>query len=527
MASLTERCDDNDNDLFQNNDVSDIQLDSSNSRDIVIESFESANSSENEWLNTLSPKEKEDDEKDNNVSFRAMAWMSSMEKKSSAYKPAYSQSGAVSSKSDPPKTKVDPPQNLDPPSIVSDRVTTKRIASRYSSGTLSSSNATTPTSNQNHAPKSKVEELISKIENPVQQAQEPSNNHGVEEYDVIFHSSAMGIRLKRGEDGLVRVVSVTESSPGSSIVREGRIEPDDILREAAGADLRTPITNSQWGEVVQIIRNASRPMKFVISPANRGTELPTSIPTVAQSQPARTIEQSPPQILFGADSSVGSSYDDESTAKPSILNRLAQCAVPEKVEKSSNREGNEVPMAHLAFLRTNPTITRVRNEASRRYPALCGRPDTIFEEPEDAEAAQRQLSQRPSSIDRSFDTSADGSYAPTSVTGPARTGISTGSTSVANNVAYLDRLTSKSAVSNKPTRTWNSIKQNQRGTSPTGEVGWPESDGKAHVLDFDAASSHSSQKRDTTRQADLLAETKVVAMMEHELQYLDSEECEI
>jgi hypothetical protein len=48
----------------------------------------------------------------------------------------------------------------------------------------------------------------------------------------------MGIRLKRGEDGFVRVVSVTEATAGSSIVRDGSIEPDDVVREAAGVNLR-------------------------------------------------------------------------------------------------------------------------------------------------------------------------------------------------------------------------------------------------------------------------------------------------
>ena len=367
-------------------------------------------------------------------------------------------------------------------------------------------------------PKSRVGELISSFESPSKPTQ--SSYTEEDEHDVIFHSSAMGIRLKRGEDGLVRVVSVTESSPGSSIVREGLIEPDDILREAAGADLRSPITNSQWGEVVQIIRNASRPMKFVVSSSKKQENVAAplqsrGIPS-AHNQQAKAI-QKPPQILFGGGSdSVGSSYDDESTVKESLFQRMSKCAVPEKSEKPIHGERGDVPMAHLAFLRTNPTIAKVRNEASRRYPALCGRPDTIFEEPEDTDALQgRHLSQQQSSMDRSFDTSYDGSAAPTSVTGPARTGTSVGATSVAsngpgNNVAYLDRLAPKSAVSNKQTRTWNNAQQHSLGrSSPAGsnEVGWPGSE----------------PKRESERQSELLGESKVVTVMEmHEI-----EECEI
>lgn len=502
-----ERCDDNDKDLFQN-DVSDIQLDSSNSRDLVIESFESANSSENDWINSLSPIEQEDD---NNVSSRALAWMSSMEKKSSTSMHPASKSESISTAADPYRKKSDPPQNLDPPSVVSDRVTTKRIQSRYGSGTLSSSNATPTTSNQqNVPPKSRVGELISSFESPSKPTQ--SSQNGMEEHDVIFHSNAMGIRLKRGEDGLVRVVSVTESSPGSSISREGLIEPGDILREAAGADLRSPISNSHWGEVVQIIRNASRPMKFVVSSSKKLEDVASSLQS--RGIPVTRVNQDiqkPPQILFGGSDSVGSSHDDDSTAKESLFQRISKCAVPEKSEKSINGERGDVPMAHLAFLRTNPTIAKVRNEASRRYPALCGRPDTIFEEPEDTDAVQgRHLSQRPLSMDRSFDTSYDGSAAPTSVTGPARTGTSVGAISPAssgsdNNVAYLDRLAPKSAVSNKQTRTWNNTQQHSLGrTSPTGsnEVGWPDCEPKG---------------------AELLTESNIVTVMEmHEI-----EECEI
>jgi hypothetical protein len=87
--------------------------------------------------------------------------------------------------------------------------------------------------------------------------------------EIVFDSSSLGLRLQRGRDGFVRVCSVAESmieSPSSSsIVRDGRIFPGDFLLAAGGIKLCCPITSSQWGGVVGWIRNAPRPMTFVVA----------------------------------------------------------------------------------------------------------------------------------------------------------------------------------------------------------------------------------------------------------------------
>mmetsp|Transcript_32281 Transcript_32281/g.72487 ORF Transcript_32281/g.72487 Transcript_32281/m.72487 type:complete len:890 (-) Transcript_32281:76-2745(-) len=228
-----------------------------------------------------------------------------------------------------------------------------------------------------------------------------------QENDVVFKSTAMGIRLKRGEDGFVRVVSVTEATIGSSIVRDGTIEPEDRILEAAGIDLRSSITNSQWGDAVAKIRSAPRPMKFVVACGPRRQN-----PVQQQNRP---VGLSKPSEIYGsaqrpissyqADSigsyresnAVASTADDESThtaeqPKDSFFRRIAcpspatACVVPNQTQHTDTGDGSQVPMAHLQFLRTNPTIKRVTNAASRRYPALCGTPATIFEEPEDDES---------------------------------------------------------------------------------------------------------------------------------------------
>ena len=42
-----------------------------------------------------------------------------------------------------------------------------------------------------------------------------------EEREVTFLSEALGIKLNRGPDGIVRVIEVTPDIPGSPIAREG------------------------------------------------------------------------------------------------------------------------------------------------------------------------------------------------------------------------------------------------------------------------------------------------------------------
>ncbi|GKY98730.1 hypothetical protein MPSEU_000829300 [Mayamaea pseudoterrestris] len=85
------------------------------------------------------------------------------------------------------------------------------------------------------------------------------------ERQVTFLSEGLGIKLNRGSDGMVRVLSVTPSSPGSPLVRRGDIVPGDVVRECAGVDLRRPITNIMWGDTVALVKMASRPITFVVA----------------------------------------------------------------------------------------------------------------------------------------------------------------------------------------------------------------------------------------------------------------------
>lgn len=95
------------------------------------------------------------------------------------------------------------------------------------------------------------------------------------ERPVTFLSEALGITLNRGADGIVRVFSVLPETPGSHIARKGRIEVGDVIREAAGVDVRRPITNIMWGDTVALIKMAPRPITLVV--ATELSEIPASV----------------------------------------------------------------------------------------------------------------------------------------------------------------------------------------------------------------------------------------------------------
>jgi hypothetical protein len=100
---------------------------------------------------------------------------------------------------------------------------------------------------------------------PQQSPTSPSSVRTGPERTVVFFSDAMGIKLNRGSDGLVRVLSVAQLPPGSPILRKGGIDRGDLVREAAGVDLRRPITAVMWGDTVALIKMAPRPLQMILA----------------------------------------------------------------------------------------------------------------------------------------------------------------------------------------------------------------------------------------------------------------------
>jgi len=100
---------------------------------------------------------------------------------------------------------------------------------------------------------------------PLQSPTSPSSIATGPERTVTFLSDAMGIKLNRGTDGLVRVLSVANLPPGSPIFRKGEIYAGDLVREAGGVDLRRPITATMWGDTVALIKMAPRPLSLILA----------------------------------------------------------------------------------------------------------------------------------------------------------------------------------------------------------------------------------------------------------------------
>ena len=583
---IKEKFSDTESDLFQPFE-SEIEKD-------AFKSFESQASADNEWVSTTLKKRQSPVTTSDEVSQKARVWMDSMQKDGETE--VSSESGS----NEPQVNKADPPQSLDPPSANNDA----RIKKRSANSWIKSNNE-----DEEHAQKeartlpveSKVGSLRSKFES------KNDNTFEVEkENDVIFQSQAMGIRLKRGEDGCVRVVSVTQPTLGSSIDRVGAIDPGDTIKEAAGIDLRSPITNSQWGEAVTQIRHAPRPMTFVVAagPERKSKEMsskPVNSSAVPPSQiaggrnvveynlsktadgeqvlekvreyrrhhsPERPGMVSPDRRKYGSpdrtkytDSPDRSEYDSpdrtiyteassvysEDLPKDSFFNRMAACATagaaacaPGGAQRSSDDgEKSQVPMAHLQFLRTNPTITRVTNAAKNRYPTLCGRPDTIFEEPDGGPTYDlgRSKSGATWTSDGWPATTDDGSRVDVQSRASSSARVVQGK-NTGDNTVFLENLAMKSAVSSNPSRPNTEGASSPKPTlmaqshlSAGGEVGWPEDNQdvtwqKDTIDNVSTFSAHSAQKKETARQAEMLAAAKVEAMME-DLDHDEDSECEI
>ena len=134
------------------------------------------------------------------------------------------------------------------------------------------------------------------------------------EREVLFLSEALGIKLNRGPDGIVRVIDVSPDTPGSPIAREGQIFVGDVIREAAGVDLRRPITNIMWGDTVALIKMAPRPIVLVV--AAELTE-PATIAEQRKAAAAKALSPTSASAFFPSNSSGDESVKEQLVAQVS------------------------------------------------------------------------------------------------------------------------------------------------------------------------------------------------------------------
>ena len=162
---------------------------------------------------------------------------------------------------------------------------------------------------------------------------------------MTFLSESLGIKLNRGADGIVRVLSVTPEAPGSPIARSGTIEVGDVVREAAGVDIRRPITNIMWGDTVALIKIAPRPITLVV--AKELSEVP---PDVLEEKRKSDAEESMSPARLSM--SRGETKEEEESEDEEIL-IMPSCANGDESVRDLVAMANK-NVAHLSTGATSP-----------------------------------------------------------------------------------------------------------------------------------------------------------------------------
>ena len=123
------------------------------------------------------------------------------------------------------------------------------------------------------------------------------------EHSITFGPGSLGVRLNRGCDSTVRVLSTKKDDyrPGDRKLMVG-----DVIREAAGINLSCPITSEMWEDTVDVIRNSKRPVYFLV--AKEFSERPPEV--VAKFQKERVASPGDAQAEVVAE------FQQETVASP-------------------------------------------------------------------------------------------------------------------------------------------------------------------------------------------------------------------
>ncbi len=112
-----------------------------------------------------------------------------------------------------------------------------------------------------------------------------------EERTVVILSDTLGITLNRGQDGVIRVLTVAPDTPNAKHARRGEIKTGDVIREAAGIDLRRPLTNIMWSDTVALMKMATRPLHIKV--AKELSERPPAVQEEFIKATAKSPRESP------------------------------------------------------------------------------------------------------------------------------------------------------------------------------------------------------------------------------------------
>ena len=204
----------------------------------------------------------------------------------------------------------------------------------------------------------------------------------------------------------------------------------------------------------------------------------------------------------------------------SFLKRLSACAAPILPRQFTQMDfiQDSVPMAHLAFLKTNPPVTRgtaapSSSRSSGRYipPSLCGRPETILEDGKEGTSPHIQslskVKYRSSPLGQSL-------------TNEFRSSSSVVSGEFGARTSYLDSLAMRAAVAD-PKRSGSRSRSRGKVRSASSDVSTSSMQSSERWKEFlerkSQAGSSPGQSRsstDVSKAAEKYAAEKVEEMME-------------
>ena len=216
-----------------------------------------------------------------------------------------------------------------------------------------------------------------------------------------------------------------------------------------------------------------------------------------------------------------------------FLKRLTACAAPilprQFSQGDSGGSGSTMPMAHLAFLRTNPPPVGQGGQGAQKTsaaargvpPGLCGRPDTIAEDEVETDTSNQRspemrspASQEKSVTSRGSTRKNKSSKSPRSIGSEVRSSSSVASDEFGARTSYLDAIAMKAAVS-KPKRNGSRGRSDRSTASSDVSSSSRKSEKWREVLDKRLASGGSSTKSTSELSAsERYASKKVDEMME-------------
>jgi len=301
----------------------------------------------------------------------------------------------------------------------------------------------------------------------------------------------------------VRSSSVRHTSVRDrSITRNEKDGDDDSLFEFQSTSDNGQLSSRNHG----VLKNAA-----ILGSKRSGTGVSdTTFPDIS---PIQTQDE---DDSIGEGSSVKNTSKFETTSdtgtdieQGSFLKRLSACAAQFSYSDSNQ---NSMPMAHLAFLKTNPPVTRgtaptLASRSSGRFvpPNLCGRPETIIEND------STEVSPQEATFSSKYRSTPLAN--PSTTAGDFKSSSSVVSGDFGAKTSYFDNLAMKAAVSD-PKRSGSRSKSRGKGLGASSDVSTSSKQSSERWNEFLERKSQTGSSTEVSKAAERYAAEKVEEMME-------------